>query len=403
MPKKKKTLSNGLYSVKFEKHIANTPIERDSHQGWVNWGKKNLYPQQILDLVAQSPTLNACIKFAVTSLVGNGVDWDAMDMEQTMPNYRYGWNTLIKRLATDYFTFGNFAIQVIKNRGGKDYSFYHVPMESVRYAPYDIDGLVTEYYVSADWSSVSKNPPVKIDSLVMRSDGEWNVPMGKPYLFVPDAYNYLSSVYPTPCWTSSLKAVQAECEMLNFDLRSASNVFCPAGALSMPPAESDEQRNAIIKEVQSMFSGADGAQQLMISFRNDSTDEPVKFTPFTASVDNVDLFSSSNDRNIDRILSAFSIPSRSLIGLPLSNVGFSSESAILASAYNLYQILAGNEARDAVVGVLNECFRANGIDVELQLKPITFLTDEPVSDEVDETPTSANQDITEDNVEEQVS
>ena len=153
----------------------------------------------------------------------------------------------------------------------------------------------------------------------------------------------------------------------------ASNLFAPAGILSLPPADSEEQKQAILNNIQNMFAGTDNANQLMVTFRNDSDDSnPVTFTPIAGSSDNVDLFSTSNDRNVDRILETFSIPSRSLIGLPLGNVGFSSESEILKAAYDLYMTLAGNDSRRMVIGVINDCFKANGIDVEISIKPLLF-------------------------------
>jgi len=375
MPRKKKiTSENSVFNVKFDRQLPNTPVVRDSNGGWINWGRRNNYPTQLLGLMSQSPTLTACVHFAVTSVLGGGVDWDAMQVDgsQMRPNYRYSWEELIKRCAYDYFALGNFAIQVIKNRDGKTFSFYHEPFEHVRCAKRDSDGLITSYYLSDDWTAPSKYKPIQIDSLTMRSDNQWSIPAGKPYLFVPEIYSQLTDVYPTPVWSSAQKSVQAEAEFLSFDLRTASNIFAPAGALSLPPVDSDEEKQAILQKVQDMFSGADGAQQLLVSFRNDSEDEPVKFTPFTASSENVDLFSTSNDRNIDRILTTFSIPSRSLIGLPLGNVGFSSESAILETSYQLYETLAGNAARRQVVGVINDCFKANGIDVEIVIKPLQF-------------------------------
>lgn len=375
MPRKKKiTSENSVYNVKFDRQLPNTPVVRDSAGGWIAWGRRNNYPTQLLGLMSQSPTLTACVHFAVTSVLGGGVDWDAMQVDgsQMRPNYRYSWEELIKRCAYDYFALGNFAIQVIKNRDGKTFSFYHEPFEHVRCAKRDSDGLITSYYLSDDWTAPSKYKPIQIDSLTMRSDNQWSIPAGKPYLFVPEIYSQLTDVYPTPVWSSAQKAVQAEAEFLSFDLRTASNIFAPAGALSLPPVDSDEEKQAILQKVQDMFSGADGAQQLLVTFRNDSEDEPVKFTPFTASSENVDLFSTSNDRNIDRILTTFSIPSRSLIGLPLGNVGFSSESAILETSYQLYETLAGNAARRQVVGVINDCFKANGIDVEIVMKPLQF-------------------------------
>lgn len=386
MPRKKKiTSENSVYNVKFDRQLPNTPVVRDSAGGWIAWGRRNNYPTQLLGLMSQSPTLTACVHFAVTSVLGGGVDWEAMQVDdsQMRPNYRYSWEELIKRCAYDYFALGNFAIQVIKNRDGKTFSFYHEPFEHVRCAKRDSDGLITSYYLSDDWTAPSKYKPIQIDSLTMRSDNQWSIPAGKPYLFVPEIYSQLTDVYPTPVWSSAQKAVQAEAEFLSFDLRTASNIFAPAGALSLPPVDSDEEKQAILQKVQDMFSGADGAQQLLVTFRNDSEDEPVKFTPFTASNENVDLFSTSNDRNIDRILTTFSIPSRSLIGLPLGNVGFSSESAILETSYQLYETLAGNAARRQVVGVINDCFKANGIDVEIVMKPLNFGAEASENDAAD--------------------
>ena len=399
MPRKKKIKQEGenVFSMKFDRQIPNTPIVKKTSNGWVSYGRRNDYPDLLLGLYAQSPTLSACVNFCTTALVGNGVDYQAMSIDgsQLMPNYRMDWNTFIRRCAFDYFLFGNFAIQVIKNRDGKTYSFYYQPINTVRSGVRDEDGMVTDYYICSDWTATSKYPPVEIPSLTMRDDGEWNIKAGEPYLLVPDTYSPLSDYYATPIWNSALKSVQAETEFLSYDLKTTSNVFCPAGALSLPPADSEEQKQAILRNIQDMFSGADGAQQLLISFRSDSEDEPVKFTPFTASSDNVNLFDSANDRNINRILSTFSIPSRALIGLPLENVGFSSESAILETAFELYNTLKGNESRNAVIGVINTLFRANGIDTEIVMKPLVFGT-------TTQTETAGpNTDISDDNIIEQ--
>lgn len=391
--KKKNDTNESVFNVKLEKHFQNTPITRRNSAGFINWGRKNNWPDEILNLLSQSPTMSACINFCVTALIGGGVDYDSMNNVQTVPNYRYDWNTLIKRCAFDYFTFGNFALQIIKNRDGKTYSIFHQPIQNVRCSQRDADGVITSYWLCNDWTNTVKNKPIEIDSLTMRSDNQWNIPAGKPYLFVPDEYNPFGDYYWSPIWTSALKSVQSETEFLSFDLRTVSNIFAPAGALSLPPVDSEEEKRAILQKVQDMFSGADGAQQLLVSFRNDSEDAPINFTPFTASNENVNLFSSSNDRNIDRILSAFSIPSRALVGLPLENLGFSSEAAILESAFELYNTLQGNSSRQKIVDIINLCLQQNGIMEPLVLKPISFGYNGS------SVPTT--QDISENNIEEQ--
>lgn len=395
--KKKNNDNNTVFNVKLEKHLQNTPITRRGSAGWMLWGRKNNWPDEILNLLAQSPTMSACINFCVTALIGGGVDYDSMNGVQSVPNYRYDWNTLIRRAAFDYFTFGNFALQIIKNRDGKTYSIFHQPLQTVRCSVRDNNGVITSYWLCNDWTNTVKNKPVEIPSLIMRPDTEWSIPAGKPYLFCPDEYNPFGDYYWSPIWTSALKSIQSEAEFLSFDLRTVSNIFAPAGALSLPPVDSEEEKRAILEKIQQMFSGADGAQQLLVTFRNDSEDQPIDFTPFTASNNNVDLFSSSNDRNIDRILSAFSIPSRALVGLPLENLGFSSEAAILESAFELYNTLQGNASRQKIADVINICLQQNGIMEPLILKPLSFGN----TGSNDTIESVSTQDISEDNVEEQ--
>jgi hypothetical protein len=112
-----------------------------------------------------------------------------------------------------------------------------------------------------------------------------------------------------------------------------------------------------------MFVGSDNANQLMINFRNDSGDEPVKFEPFEGKQTNVNLYDSANDRVIDRILASHSIPSRQLVGIAdKGSTGFNSEGALLEAAYRIYNTLYGNGARNTIIKSLNMMFRLNGID-----------------------------------------
>lgn len=400
MGRKKKIDQSSNFSVlKMEKQVANTPVCRCRNNKWVNWGRKNLYPQDLLNLYSQSPTLKACVSFAVQALVGNGIDWDRMQVTsvQVTANYEYGFEELLRRVSLDYFVYGSFALQIIKNRDNRTYSFWHVPMEFVRCSPRDEDGKINSYWICSDWSTTASTAPVEVDSLVMRPDEDWNLKSGVPYLYCYETYTPQNTYYSSPIWSQAIKAVMSEIEMIQFDLRSASNVFCPAGALSLPPVSDESQKQAIINNIQSMFTSADGAQQLLIAFREDADDNPIQFTPFVAHQDNVDLFSTSNDRNINRILSTFGISSRSLIGYPEENVGFNSEGALLETAFNLYNTLSGNHSRQCIVGVLNQMLKANGIDVEIVLKPLSFLGDEN-SDDTDTTAPEQTDDTSESNI-----
>lgn len=405
MPKKKKIGQSGNYSIiKMDKQIAQTPVCRNRNGKYIQWGAKNRHPNDLLDLYSQSPTLKACISFCVQALVGNGLDYEKMKLESTqlMANYEYGFEELLRRISLDYFLYGSFAINICLNRDRRTYSCWHVPLETVRCAPRDEDGKITKYFISSDWTTPSIEP-IEVPSLVMRSDEDWNLKAGENYLYVYETYSPTNTYYSCPIWSQAIKAVQSEIEMIRFDLRTASNVFCPAGAIQLPPVSDENDRQAIIDNIQKMFTSADGAQQLLISFREDSQDEPVSFTPFSASHDNVDLFSTSNERNVNRILSVFGIPTKALIGLPMDNAGFSSEGQMLETSFNLFCMLSGNHSRQCVVGVLNQILKANGIDVELILKPLTFLTENNTQEhETEETTNDDAQDIAESNITEPI-
>lgn len=406
--KKIETLSSsdGRFTVttlKLEKQIDNAPVTKCRNGKWVNFGKDNKYPYHMLDLYNTSPTLRACINFCVQGVCGGGIDYEAMgiDGSQIRPNWAMSWDEFIRRLALDYWLYGSYAFQILKNRDGKTYSFYPTPIDTLRCAERDEDGDITTWYIAQDWTKTGSTLPIEIDSFIMRPDDEIKIDMGKPYIYVYETYNPSCTYYYQPCWASAIKSVQAEAEFLAYDLRQATNSFVPSGILQMPYCDTDEQKRAIVEEINRMFVGSDNANSLMVVFKNDSEDNPVKYEPLRASTDNVDLFAESDYRNSTRILSAFGLPSRNLIGLEERNTGFSSQGQMLETAYNLWMTLTGRYARQAIIGTINELFKMNGIDTEITVKEINFLGDEKEQvNDANEAP-ETTQDITEDNIEEQ--
>lgn len=363
----------GIYLTKLEKQIEGSAITRQNALGWVNWGSNNNYPNLLLDLYNQSPTHHSAVNFAVQSILGNGVDYDAMKLngDEVVPNYAQDWNEVIKALALDYILYGSYAIQVIMNNDGKTYSFWHTPLDKVRWSEFDEDGQIPSYWICQDWTATGKYPPFQIEALDMKE--EKILEKGKPYLYVYRTYSPTMTYYTQPHYAAAIKAIQAEIEYCNYDLKNIVNGFTPAGMITMPEVETDEERNAIINNITKMFQGSDNANSVMISFRNSIEDKAVEFTPFTASQGNVNIYAEANQRVINRILSAHQIPNASLIGMPdVGNTGFASEAQKLETAYQLYNKLTGNLNRMAVIKTLNQMFKMNGVETEIVMKPLNF-------------------------------
>lgn len=367
-----------LITVDAERYVEGTPMQRPSsmsfngHTPYVNWGVKNDYPELLLGLYTNSPTHSAAINFAVQVILGNGIDYEAMNLDgsETMPNEEYSWDELMRRVALDYCIFGQYAIEVIRNRDGQTCSFYHMPIHKVRYSQYNEEGNIDGYYVSSDWSNVTQYPPRWIDAF--NSDVE-TMEYGLSYLFVYKTYSPSTEYYAAPNYVAGIKSIQAEVEFSKFDYKTSSNNFVPSGMLVLNETETEEEKRALIKEVQKMFVGSENANSVMISFRSNQEEALPEYIPFAANKSNVDLYDTSDIRNKVRILSAHQIPDPSLCGLPpIGRTGFASEADKMQMALAVYVKMVGEDNRRSILSTFNAMLALNGIETKVALKPFDF-------------------------------
>ena len=383
---KNKPKRSSLFNINLEKQIKNAPINRENALGWINWGSRNTYPFDLINLYSSSITHKACCDFFANAILGNGVDLEAMklkDGDLQNPNPQTDWNTFIKSLAFDFGLYGGFAFQVILNKDRKTFSYYHQPFETIRFEKMDEEGKINNAYICSDWSSYMKYGYEIIPLFNFMEDEK--VEYGKPYLFAYVPYSPMQAYYPVPMYASAIKAIQAEIEYLNFDLKHIVNGFTPSGLLMLPPAESEEDKQAIVDNVQRVFQGSENTNNMMIAFSNGIEDaNNIKFQPFNGSDDTADMYEKANARTIDRICSGHRVPSKALIGFQLDSNGFASEGALLEAAYSLYNINVANSYRNLLLSSINSALKLNGVDTQVVLKPLKYQLDEAQDEETNE-------------------
>lgn len=376
--KKTDVATSYMFQANFEKQIEGAPINRNSNRGYVNWGLRNDYPIKLSELYFNSIVHKSCVDFGVTAVVGDGVDYQAMNMNKTevMPNQYQTWDEFIRCLVLDYILYGSYAFQIIRNKDGRTFSYYHQPISSVRCSPRDEEGNITSYWLCQDWTATGKYPPIEIPRFGFQEEETIN--SGKPYLFVYETYTPDLDYYSTPKYVGALKAIMTELELIRYDLRSVKNNFSANGFLVLPRVESDEERRDLLNNIKNSFVGADNANALVVTFSNgDENDSNVaKFVKIDKDSNNVNLFAESNQRNIDRIVTAHRIPSKALIGMPIDGATLGGGGNEVNVAWNLYNATVATEYRNVILTTINKMFALNGVDTQLMLKPLDFnLTD----------------------------
>lgn len=360
---KPKPISGSVIKVDLEKQIPNAPTIRVNPQGYINWGERNDFPQFLTNMYYSSSTHKSCVDFIVTALCGEGVSAD-----QYMPNDKETWESFIGKLAFDLTVYGGYAFQVIMNKDGKTYSYFHEPFSNVRCGKPDENGEVNEMWVCKDWSETARYKPFVLPRF---GYGE-KVEKGQAYLFYYSKYTLDSEYYPLPHYYAAIKSIQTEAELVRYDLKSVLNNFSANGIVSIDRVDDENERKQIINGIQKMFTGAENSNTVMVTFKNNEDDKPVTFTPFDKDISNVNLFADNNDRTRERILSAHRIGNPTLIGLPNSGTGFANEGALLEASFNLLNKTLLNNMRKEIMTTVNKLFRLNGVEEEITIKPLTF-------------------------------
>lgn len=354
-----------MLNINMEKQIPNAPTCRLNPQGFINWGTINDFPQLLTGLYYSSSTHKSCVDFLVTAICGESIDTDSM-----MPNYGETWDSFINKLAMDLVLFGGYSFQVIMNKDGKTYSFFHEPFNNVRCGKPDEDGNISEMWVCKDWTETAKNRPFVLPRFGFNEDER--IEKGKAYLFYYSRYSVDSEYYPLPHYYGALKAIQTEAELLRYDLKSVLNNFSANGVVALDRIDDEKERKQVIDGIQKMFTGAENSNTVMITFKNNSEDNPVTFTPFDKDISNVNLFADNNSRTVDRILSAHRIANPTLIGLPNSGTGFANEGALLEASFNLLNKTVINNMRKEITMTINKMFKINGVDDTIKITPLSF-------------------------------
>ena len=309
------------------------PVEKFvSAKDLMEWGTRNSYPDYLLDLYNNVPTLRAIINGNIDFITGDDVS--ILPLTQHLPNgimnNRGDYiREQIKDIAKDYEIYGGFALQIIRNLIGEVAEVYYIDMRFLRT---NKEGNV--FYYCEDWSkSVRKDvvvypafmPNLNWDAL----DDEARNRNASSILYVKNVH---TQVYPAPLYAASIKACEIERLIDDFHLSDINNHFVSSAIINFNNGiPDDDVKEQIEREFTEKFCGASNGGRTAFSW-NPNKESATDIVEFEVK-DFGERYKSLSDHSRQQIFTAFRA-NPNLFGIPTEGNGFANEQ--YAESFKLY-------------------------------------------------------------------
>lgn len=350
-----KTLKLSFASLNpfIETHIVSAEERKVIGKEYILWGEGNKYPSYLKDLYNSVTTLASVINGSRDFCGGNDVTIVKPLYEgEYMNSHKQTIADIVNRMAFNYYMFGGWALQIIRNNGGEIAEIYCLDLNTLRT---DKDNEV--FWYSEEWDKKAGN----IKAI--------RYPKFVPYFTDDNSILYYkgnsTGAYPVPVYAPAVKACEIERSIDEFHLNEINNCFMGSYLMNFNNGvPTDEVKEQIEKDVNEKFAGKSNAGRIMISF-NDSKDNAVTLHKMEI-VDFANKYDALAKHSRQQIFSAFRA-NANLFGIPTENNGFNSEE--YESAFKLYSRVAVIPVQRAIADCFDKIYGEKGV---LSIVPFTL-------------------------------
>ena len=354
-----------------------TPVAYESNgDSWINYGLdtpyKNLYPQFLISMYNSSATHRAIVDSASNYIAGNGIlIEDNGDIEATSKlnlllkniNSKESIEELLSKVAKDLYLQGAIALNIIftKDKRGVA-SITHVPVEKIRIGTPNSNGVVEEYWISADWSNTRRkeNTPIPIAAFNTHDRTATN-----QLLYVRD-YTPGLDLYGSPSYSSSTNWILTDGLVSEYHYNNITGGFSPTTWINFNSGQpTEEEQQTIENAINRKMTGV-GGKKMILTF----TDEGIN----TPDIQNLSLsdapqqYLALNELVIQNLMIGHRVVSPSLMGVKTEGqLGGKNE---LLEAYELYSRSVIQPYQDIIVKTLSKIFAIDGINIPFSIKDV---------------------------------
>lgn len=277
----------------------------DKENSVVGWGSKNDYPDYLLSLYNDVGILRTIINGCIDYTAGNGVEATGPGANQ-IPS-------LFNMLNRDYWIYGGFCFQVIRNKLGEPSKFVYLDFRNVR-----ANKSGDLFYYSEDWSkSWGRCKYLTYPKFDLSDETQ---PTGLIYI-----KNTFNQTYPTPVYgaKTTIQACEIEKEITSYHYNAIQNGFTGGYLFDFHSGiPEDKEKKEMEKNIIEKYTGPGNAARFLINF-DDDKEHGLELTKLETD-DFGEKYNSLAKKSLQELFSAFRA-NPNLFGLPTENLGFNNE------------------------------------------------------------------------------
>lgn len=303
-------------------HIPNMEEIEYKGRNLVYWGVHNDVPNYLYELYKSVPTLQSAINNATDFVCGDDIRIDETLFRNGVVNQNGETiYSFCHSLIRDYWNYGGFAINVVRNQLGNICNLNYVDIKKLR-----SDKKNTVFYYSSDWTK-GRRASIEYEAFNPLRNQPSSI-----YLFK----NTKTETYPIPVFGSALISCEIEKSIDEYHLNAINNGFTGSYIISMNNGQpEEEQKDEIEKLINEKFSGYQNAARILVAF-NDDKEHGIEVQKLDIE-DYGEHYKSLAERSLQEILTSFRMP-KVILGNYQEGTGFNSQD--YAQAYKMYSRIA---------------------------------------------------------------
>lgn len=366
MENKRTTLTFAALDPYVESNII-APTETLS-KDMMQWGDGNAYPDYLLELYNNVPTLRSIINGNIDFVTGDDVSILPLDarFEDGVMNKR--GDTIreqIRDIAKDFEIYGGFALQICRNLNGEVAEIYYLDMRFIR-----TNKECDVFYYNEDWKKGGKKKALVYPKFIPNLKWETLTDEQRRRQLSSVLYvkNVHTQVYPSPLYAASVKACEIERMIDDFHISDLNNHFVASAIINFNNGiPTDEQKLEITEEMEEKFGGVKNAGRIMCSW-NASKESEATIQEFKVE-DFGERYKSLSSHSRQQIFTAFRA-NPNLFGIPTEGNGFANEQ--YEESYKLYNRTQIRPVQRMIAETYEKVYGRTGV---LTIKPFSLDAD----------------------------